>query len=49
MEEFDIVFKVIHVGDFEQAELVAYKLKGISRVWYDQWKKSRVEGASIIS
>jgi len=29
-------------------ELVAYQLKGVVTVWYDQWKKSRVEGAPIV-
>jgi len=39
----------MHIVDSECVELVAYQLKGVSRVWYDQWKKSRAEGASIVS
>uniref|UniRef100_M1DFV2 Gag-pol polyprotein n=1 Tax=Solanum tuberosum TaxID=4113 RepID=M1DFV2_SOLTU len=43
------VFEVMHVADAERVELVAYQLKVVARVWYDQWKKSRVECAPIVS
>ncbi|WMV09458.1 hypothetical protein MTR67_002843 [Solanum verrucosum] len=36
----------MHVIYAERVELAAYQLKGVARVWYDQWKKSRVEGAT---
>ena len=49
MEELQKVFEVMHVADVERVELAAYQLKGVARVWYDQWKKSRVDGAPIVS
>uniref|UniRef100_M1D847 Gag-pol protein n=1 Tax=Solanum tuberosum TaxID=4113 RepID=M1D847_SOLTU len=39
----------MHVVDAERVELDAYQLKGVARVWFDQWKKSRAEGAPIES
>ena len=41
MEELQKVFEVMHDADVELLELVAYQLKGVTRVWYDQWKKGR--------
>jgi len=41
------VFEVMHVADVERVELAAYQLKGVARVWFDQWKKSRDKGAPI--
>ncbi|WMV18850.1 hypothetical protein MTR67_012235 [Solanum verrucosum] len=49
VEELEKVFEVMHVADAEQVELVAYQLNGVTRIWYDQWKKSRDEGAPIVS
>lgn len=49
MEELQKVFKVIHVVDAKRVELAAYQLKGVSRIWFDQWKKNRAEGAPIVS
>uniref|UniRef100_M1DA09 Gag-pol polyprotein n=1 Tax=Solanum tuberosum TaxID=4113 RepID=M1DA09_SOLTU len=33
MDELQKVFEVMHVVDAERVELVAYKLKGIARIW----------------
>ncbi|WMV37884.1 hypothetical protein MTR67_031269 [Solanum verrucosum] len=49
VEELQKVFEVMHVIDIERVELVAYQLKGVSRIWIDQWKKGRAEGAPIVS
>lgn len=38
----------VNIEDAEHVELVAYQLKGVARVWYEQWKKCRVEGAPIV-
>lgn len=35
MEELEKVFEVMHFADVEHEELVALKLKGNSRIWYD--------------
>ncbi|XP_015167835.1 uncharacterized protein [Solanum tuberosum] len=49
MEELQKVFEVMHVANVDHVELAAYQLKGVARVWYDQWKKSRADGALIVS
>ena len=33
----------MHVADTERVKLVPYKLKGIARTWFDQWKQGRDE------
>ncbi|XP_049364497.1 uncharacterized protein LOC125829297 [Solanum verrucosum] len=38
----------MHVTDAEIVELVAYQLKGVTRIWFYQWKKNRAEGAPIM-
>lgn len=43
------MFEVTHIGYAERVELVTYQLKGVTRILFDQWKKSRVEGAPIVS
>ncbi|XP_055825507.1 uncharacterized protein LOC129894036 [Solanum dulcamara] len=46
-EFIDEVYKVVDIIGVtleEKAELAAYKLKGITQVWYTQWKSERVEG-----
>ncbi|XP_049372513.1 uncharacterized protein LOC125837432 [Solanum verrucosum] len=40
VEQLQKVFEVMHIADVECVELAAYQLKGVARVWYDQWKKS---------
>uniref|UniRef100_M1D8X5 Retrotransposon gag protein n=1 Tax=Solanum tuberosum TaxID=4113 RepID=M1D8X5_SOLTU len=47
VEELQKMFEVMHVVDAERVELAAYQLTGVARVCYDQWKKSRAEGAPI--
>lgn len=49
MEEQQKVFVVMHVADVERPELASYKLKGVSMIWYDYWKKSRAKGAPVVS
>ena len=41
----DEVFKVVDVMDVtptQKAKLTTYKLKDVSRVWYEQWRDSRI-------
>ncbi|XP_049391469.1 uncharacterized protein LOC125855827 [Solanum stenotomum] len=49
VEEFHKVFEVMHVADAEPVEVASYQLKGVARVWYDQWMKSRAERTLIVS
>lgn len=49
MEELQKLFEVMHVDNVERVKLVAYKTKGVTRIWYDQWKKSWVQKAPIFS
>ncbi|KAH0657727.1 hypothetical protein KY289_026475 [Solanum tuberosum] len=49
VEELQTAFEVMHVVDVERVELATYQLKGVARIWYDQWKKKRVEGAPSVS
>jgi len=35
----------MHVVDIERVELAAYQMKGVARIWFDQWKKNRAEDA----
>lgn len=48
IEELHKVFEVMHVADFERVGLNEYQLKGVDKILYEQWKKSRVEWASIV-
>ncbi|KAH0720138.1 hypothetical protein KY284_005168 [Solanum tuberosum] len=45
IEELQKVFDVMHVADTEWVELAAYQMKGVTRIWLDQWKKNRAEDA----
>ncbi|WMV24820.1 hypothetical protein MTR67_018205 [Solanum verrucosum] len=45
-EFIDEVYKVLMimgVTPLEKAELTAYQLKGVTQVWYNQWKEGRPE------
>lgn len=35
VEELQKLFEVMHVVDTERLKLVAYKLKGVARIWFD--------------
>ncbi|KAG5571382.1 hypothetical protein H5410_061148 [Solanum commersonii] len=48
VEELQMVFEIMHVADAERVELAAYQLKGVSRIWLEQWKKNRAEGAAFV-
>ncbi|WMV19103.1 hypothetical protein MTR67_012488 [Solanum verrucosum] len=39
-EELHKVFKIMHVANIERMELAAYLMKGVARIWFDQWKKN---------
>lgn len=43
------MFEVIHVVDAKRVQLDTYQLKVVARIWFDQWKKGRYEGAPIVS
>jgi len=49
IEELKRIFDVMHVAESERVELVAYQLKGVARIWFDQWKQNRAEDAPIVS
>ncbi|WMV28602.1 hypothetical protein MTR67_021987 [Solanum verrucosum] len=49
IEELKRVFDVMQVAESERVELDAYQLKGVARIWFDQWKKNRVEDAPVVS
>ena len=42
-------FDILHVVVSERVELAAYKLKGIPRFLFDQWKRNRVKSAPMLS
>lgn len=37
------IVEIIGISSKEKDELVAYKLKGVSQVWFTQWKLERVK------
>lgn len=37
------IMVVMRVPSKEKAKLIAYQLKGIDKVWYDQWIEERGE------
>uniref|UniRef100_M1DFE4 Retrotransposon gag protein n=1 Tax=Solanum tuberosum TaxID=4113 RepID=M1DFE4_SOLTU len=47
IEELKRVFDVMHVAESERVELPAYQLKGVARIWFDQWKQNRAEDAPV--
>ncbi|XP_049394548.1 uncharacterized protein LOC125858793 [Solanum stenotomum] len=47
VEELQKVFEIMHVVNTERVELDAYQMKGVSRIWFDQWMKNRVEDAPL--
>lgn len=49
MEEQDKVFEFLHIIDVGCVELASYKLKGIAKINYEQWKKISDEEAPIVS
>ena len=49
VEVLQFFIDILHVIDAERLELATYQLNGIARVWFDQWKRNRVEDAPIVS
>jgi len=49
IEELKRIFDVMHVAESERVELAAYQLKGVARIWFDQWKQNRAEDAPVVS
>ena len=41
IDESNRIVTVMRATPIEKAELVAYKLKDVARVWYDQWVGQR--------
>ena len=41
IEECYRIVAIMGVPPNEKAELVAYQLKGVARVWFDQWVDNR--------
>ncbi|WMV57409.1 hypothetical protein MTR67_050794 [Solanum verrucosum] len=48
VEELQKVFEIMHVTNAERVELAAYQLNGITRIWFDQWKKCMDDSSLII-
>ncbi|WMV50683.1 hypothetical protein MTR67_044068 [Solanum verrucosum] len=49
VEEPYKVFELMLVVDAKRVELAAYQLMGVARIWFDQWKKTMVEDAPLVS
>ncbi|XP_015068749.1 uncharacterized protein LOC107013324 [Solanum pennellii] len=49
VDELRKVFEIMHIADTERVELIAYQMKGAARIWFDQWKKNRVDEAPLTS
>ena len=49
IEELKRVFDLMNVAEVERVELVVYQMKGVVRIWFDKWKKNRVEDALVVS
>ncbi|KAH0674527.1 hypothetical protein KY290_024941 [Solanum tuberosum] len=49
VEDLQKVFEIMHVTDAERVELASYQMKGVTRIWFDQWKKILVEGGPLVS
>ena len=45
IEELKKVYEVMHVVDAERVESVAYQLKGVAIICFNQWKNGRAEDA----
>lgn len=48
-KELQKVFDVIHVVNAERVELDAYQARNVFRIWFEQLKKGRAEGAPILT
>uniref|UniRef100_M1DED7 Gag-pol polyprotein n=1 Tax=Solanum tuberosum TaxID=4113 RepID=M1DED7_SOLTU len=40
LKELEKVFEIMHVADTKRVGLAAYQMKGVVRIWFDQWKKN---------
>lgn len=38
IDGFQKVLEITRVSSFENVKVVAYQLKDVSQIWYDQWK-----------
>ncbi|WMV18528.1 hypothetical protein MTR67_011913 [Solanum verrucosum] len=45
IDEVDKELAIMGVTPLEKAKLAAYQLKGVAKVWYNQWKYGRPLGA----
>lgn len=48
-DEIYRIVVVTRVPSEEKVELVAYQLKGVAKVWYDQWIEKRGEKVAPIA
>ena len=49
IQELKSLFDVMHIVNAYRVEMVAYQMKGVARIWFDQWKKNRVVDTPIVS
>ncbi|WMV57410.1 hypothetical protein MTR67_050795 [Solanum verrucosum] len=48
VKEIQKAFEIMHVTDVERVEIDTYQLKGVARIWFDQWKKCMGDPSLII-
>ena len=49
IEEIFKIIDIMGVATNKKDELVAYQLKGLAQIWYNQWKASRIIGDDQIT
>ena len=49
IEELNRIFDVMHVIETKRVELAAYKMKGVSRIWFDKYKKNKTNDVLVVS
>ncbi|WMV50061.1 hypothetical protein MTR67_043446 [Solanum verrucosum] len=48
IDEVCKILTIMDVGACEKAELVAYQLKGVAQIWFDQWKGEKGNGYVVL-
>ena len=49
IEELQNAFDVMHVAYTKRVEKVACQMKGVTMIWFDQWKKNRAKDTPPVS
>src|ERR1051325_2561195 len=48
IDEVCKILTIMGVGAIEKAEFAAYQLKGVAKIWYDQWKGEKGNGYVVL-